>query len=306
MIVIGESIHIISRQVRAAIDNRDKAFMQDLALRQVESGAHWLDLNIGPQKKTGAETKTWLVNIIQEVTAVPLALDTTNVEAIEAGLKACNKPALINSTDATSERLNALMPLVAKYNANIIALTLGSNGLPSTVDSRLALVLEQILPAVAQYNVSFDHIFLDPLVLTVNGNQEQAMQAVEAIRYFKQACEPPPMTICGLSNISNGAPAQIRSLINRVFLTMMLGAGLDSAIINCLDDALMKTLHVIDSSDKSTPKSRLYLSLCNSYITGEQFDISTVDMDNSELRDIARTTQILQNQLLYAHSYLNT
>jgi 5-methyltetrahydrofolate corrinoid/iron sulfur protein methyltransferase len=306
VIAIGESIHIISRQVRAAIDNRDKAFMQDLALKQVESGAHWLDLNIGPQKKTGTETMTWLVNIIQKVTDVPLVLDTTNVAAIEAGLKACNKPALINSTDATPERLNALMPLAANYNANIIALTLDSGGLPNSVDSRLALVLERILPAAAQYNMPFDHVFLDPLVLAVNGNQEQAMQAIEATRYFKQVCEPPPMTTCGLSNISNGAPEEIRPLINRVFLTMMLGAGLDSAIMNCLDDELMETLRIIESADKSTPEAKLYFSLYNSYLIGEQFDTSTVDRDDSELRDIARTIQILQNQLLYAHSYLNT
>jgi 5-methyltetrahydrofolate corrinoid/iron sulfur protein methyltransferase len=292
--------------VRAAIDNRDKAFMQDLALKQVESGAHWLDLNIGPQKKTGTETMTWLVNIIQKVTDVPLVLDTTNVAAIEAGLKACNKPALINSTDATPERLNALMPLAANYNANIIALTLDSGGLPNSVDSRLALVLERILPAAAQYNMPFDHVFLDPLVLAVNGNQEQAMQAIEATRYFKQVCEPPPMTTCGLSNISNGAPEEIRPLINRVFLTMMLGAGLDSAIMNCLDDELMETLRIIESADKSTPEAKLYFSLYNSYLIGEQFDTSTVDRDDSELRDIARTIQILQNQLLYAHSYLNT
>lgn len=306
MIAIGESIHIVSRQVKAAIDNRDKAFVQDLALRQVNCGAHWLDLNIGPKKKNGAETMTWLVNTIQEVTDVPLVLDTTNVEAIEAGLKACNKPPLINSTDATSERLNTLMPLAAHYNANIIALTLSSGGLPSSVDSRLALVLEQILPAAARYNVTSDHIFLDPLVLTVKSNQEQAMQAVEAVRYFKQICEPPPMTICGLSNISNGAPIGIRSLINRVFLIMMLGAGLDSAIMNCLDDELMKTVCIIDSADSSTPQARLYLSLYNSYLVGEQFDINRVDTAAPEQRDIARTIQVLQNQLLYAHSYLNT
>ena len=305
MIVIGESIHIISRQVRAAIDNRDKSFVQDLALRQVEGGAHRIDLNIGPQKKAGAQVMTWLVNTVQEVTDIPLVLDTTNVEAIEAGLRACNKPALINSTDATPERLNTLMPLAANYNANIIGLTLSSGGLPSTVDARLALALEQILPTAARYNVPSDHVFLDPLVLTVNGNQEQATQAIEAIRYFKQACEPPPMTTCGLSNISNGTPEEIRPLINRVFLTMMLGAGLDSAIMNCLDDELMKTLCVIDSGDESTPEAKLYLDLYNSYVAGEQFDISTVDMGNPDLRDIARTVQILQNQLLYAHSYLN-
>jgi len=306
MIVIGESIHIISRQVRTAIDNRDKTFIQDLALQQVKSGAHWLDLNIGPQKKSGAETMTWLVNTVQEVTDAPLALDTTNLEAIEAGLKACNKTALINSTDATLKRLETLMPLAAEYDANIIALTLDSGGLPSSVDARLALILEQILPAAAQYNVPFDHIFLDPLVLTVNGNQEQATQAIEAIRYFKQVCQPSPMTTCGLSNISNGAPEETRPLINRVFLTMMLGAGLDSAIMNSLDGELMETLRIIESGDKSTPKAKLCLDLYNAYAAGEQFDVSTVNREDAALRDIVKTIQILQNQLLYAHSYLST
>ena len=87
---------------------------------------------------------------------------------------------------------------------------------------------------------------------------------------------------------------------------MMLGAGLDSAIMNCLDDRLMETLRIIDSGDEATPEARLYLSLYNSYAMGEQFDASTVDMDNPELRNIPTMTQILQDQLLYAHSYLNT
>lgn len=305
MIVIGESIQIISRQVKAAIESRDKALIQELALRQIKNGANWLDLNIGPQKKAGAEIMTWIVNTVQEVTGAPLSLDTTNTEAMEAGLKACHKTALINSTDATPERLNALMPLAAKYNANIIALTLGSGGLPGTTDARLALVLEQILPAAAQHNVPFDHLFLDPLVLTVNGNQEQATQTIEAIRYFKQICEPPPMTTCGLSNISSGAPPDIRPLINRVFLTMMLGAGLDSAIMNPLDSELMETLRIIDSGDKSTPEAKLYFDLYSAYAAGEQFDTSKINWADPELRDIGRTIQVLQNELLYAHGYLS-
>jgi len=306
MIVIGESIHIISRQVRAAIENRDKSFIQDLALRQVENGANLLDLNIGPQKKAGAEVMTWVVKAVQEVTDIPLALDTTNTEAMEAGLKACNKTALINSTDATPERLNTLMPLAAKYNANIIALTLGSGGLPATVDDRLALILEQILPAAAHHNVPFDHLFLDPLTLSVNSNQEQAMETIEAIRYFKQICEPPPRTTCGLSNISSGAPLEIRPLINRIFLIMVLGAGLDSAIINSLDSKLMDTLHIINSGDKTTPEAELYTELYNAYATGEQLNTGKNKRDDPGLRDIVRTIQMLQNELLYAHSYLST
>lgn len=306
MIVIGESIQIISRQVRAAISSRDKALIHELALGQIKNGANWLDLNIGPQKKAGAEIMTWIVNTVQEVTDTPLSLDTTNTEAMEAGLEACHTAALINSTDATPERLNALVPLAAKYNISIIALTLGSGGLPGTTDARLGLVLEQILPAAAHHNVPFDHLFLDPLVLTVNGNQEQATQTIEAIRYFKQICEPPPMTTCGLSNISSGVPPEIRPLINRVFLIMMLGAGLDSAIMNPLDSELRETLRIIDSGDKSTPKAILYLDLYSAYAAAEQFDTSKINWADPELRDIGRTIQVLQNELLYAHGYLNT
>jgi len=306
MIVIGESIQIISRQVRAAIENRDKSFIQDLTLHQVENGADLLDLNIGPQKKAGAEVMTWVVKAVQEVTDIPLALDTTNTEAMEAGLKSCNKTALINSTDATPERLNTLMPLAAKYNANIIALTLGAGGLPATVDDRLALILEQILPAAAHHNVPFDHLFLDPLTLSVNSNQEQAMETIEAIRYFKQICEPPPRTTCGLSNISSGAPLEIRPLINRIFLIMVLGAGLDSAIINSLDSKLMDTLHIINSGDKTTPEAELYTELYNAYAAGEQLNTGKNKRDDPGLRDIVRTIQMLQNELLYAHSYLST
>jgi len=180
------------------------------------------------------------------------------------------------------------------------------NTVQEVTDVPLALVLEQILPAATRYNVPFDHLFLDPLVLTINGNQAQAMETIEATRYLKQICEPSPMTTCGLSNISSGAPQEIRPLINRVFLAMMIGAGLDSAIMNSRDRELMKTLRIIDSSDKSTRKAMLYLGLYNAYAAGEQFDTSTINKNNPELRDIGRTIQVLQNELLYAHGYLST
>ena len=306
MIVIGERLHIASPAVSAAIESRHKTPLQQLALQQVENGANWLEINTGPRKKGGAEIMTWLVDAIQEVTDVPLVLDTTNIEAMEAGLAACRGASLINSTDATPERLSALMPLAARYNTSIIALTLGIEGLPDTVDARLSLVLEQILPAATRYHVPSDRLFLDPLVLPISSSQKQAMETVEATRYFKQVCEPPPMTTCGLSNISGGAPQEIRPLINRVFLAMMLGAGLDSAIMNPMDKELMHTLHIIDSGDKSTPAAELYLELYNAYAASEKFDTSTINKDDPELRDIARTIQVLQDELLYADGYLST
>ena len=171
---IGESIHIISQDVRTAVENRDKAFIQKLAKQQVDKGANYLDLNIGPQKKAGAEVMPWMVEAVQEITDVPLSLDTTNSVAMEAGLKVCKKKALINSTDSTPERLDALMPMAAQYNANIICLTLAKGGLPTTADARIELASECIFPKAEELNVPNESLFLDPLVLTVNGNQDQA------------------------------------------------------------------------------------------------------------------------------------
>jgi 5-methyltetrahydrofolate corrinoid/iron sulfur protein methyltransferase len=304
MIVIGESIHVLSNRVKEAIANRDAAFIQDLAKEQVEKGAQWLDLNIGPQKKEGVEVMTWMVNTIQEVVDVPLSLDTTNAAAIEAGLRLCRQGALINSTDATAERLSTMMPLAAEYGANIVALTLGASGLPTTADARISLAVESIIPAAMEYGVPMERIYFDPLVLTVNGNQDQAQATIEAVRFFRQMSDPPPKTTCGLSNISNGAPKEMRSLINRVFLVMMMGAGLDTAIMDPLDNEIMEVLRIVQSRDTSTPLGRLYVALYDSYAEGVPFDTSKGDPSDPAQRDVLKTIDMLENKFIYAHSYL--
>ena len=113
--IIGESIFIMNRHVSRAVERREKAHIQELALKQVEAGADYLDLNIGPQRRTGPEVMTWMVETIQEVTDTPLSLDTANTAAIEAGLKICKQTPIINSTDSSDARLNAMMPLAVYW-----------------------------------------------------------------------------------------------------------------------------------------------------------------------------------------------
>jgi len=304
LIAIGECIHIISKDVKAAVESRDKAFIQNLAKLQAAKGADYLDLNIGPQKKLGHEVMPWMVQTIQEVVDLPLSLDTSNAAAIEAGLKVVKKTPLINSTDATEERLSAMMPLAAKYNANIIALTLAKGGIPTTADARVELATERTFTAAAQYGVPIENIWLDPLVLTVNGNQDQAQQTINAVRFFKQLADPPPKTTCGLSNVSNQCPPELRPLLNRVFMIMMAGAGLDSAILDPLDKETMEAVRILDTRDDSTPKGKLYLGIYDAYAAMEQFDTSQVDMSDPVLSNIAKTVNIMQNKTLYAHGYL--
>jgi 5-methyltetrahydrofolate corrinoid/iron sulfur protein methyltransferase len=304
MIAIGECIHIISKDVKTAVENRDKSFIQNLAKKQADKGANYIDLNIGPQKKAGHEVMPWMVQAIQEVVDLPLSLDTSNAAAIEAGLKVCKRKALINSTDATEERMSAMMPLAAKYNANLIALTLAKGGIPTSADARVELATERIFTAAEKFGVPIENLWLDPLVLTVNGNQDQAQQTINAVRFFKQLADPPPKTTCGLSNVSNQCPAELRHLLNRVFLVMMAGAGLDSAILDPLDHETMEAIRIIDKRDDSTPKCKLYLGIYDAYAAMEQYDTSQVDMSDPELKDIAKTVNIMQNKTLYAHGYL--
>ena len=176
------------------------------------------------------------------------------------------------------------MPLAAKYNAAIIALTLAATGLPTTADARIQLASECIFPACERYGLPMEDLYLDPLVLTVNGNQDQAQATIEAVRFFRQMTDPPPKTVCGLSNISNGAPNELRPLINRAFLLMMMGAGLDSAIMDTLDAETMEALRVVEARDTSTLRGRLHLAIYDAYCRGESFDPSGFDPQDPQAR----------------------
>jgi len=306
MLIIGENIHIISPRVRNAISNRDSATIQQLAKAQVEKGAQFLDLNIGPQRRQGVEVMSWLVPAIQEVVDVGLSFDTTNLQAIETGLKLAKRQAMINSTSAEPERLEKVPPLAAEYNAKLIALMMGKGGIPVTAEERVAIAIEQLVPRAMELGIPMENLYLDPLVLTVNGCQEYCPHAVEAVRYVKQGMDPAPMTVCGLSNVSNNVPDENRSLINRVYLVKLMAAGLDSAIADPLDDELREVIRIIEERDDSTPVGALLLTLYDRTAAMEELEPSDVDMSDPDQADIWKTVQILENKVIFTESYLRT
>jgi 5-methyltetrahydrofolate corrinoid/iron sulfur protein methyltransferase len=302
--VIGENIHIISPKVKEAFEKQDGKFIQGMALKQVKHGAHVLDLNIGPQRKRGVEVMEWIVDAVQAVTDTPLSLDTTNAAAIEAGLKKAKRQAMINSTSADPERLESTMPLAANYNAKIIALTMGKTGIPTTADARVAMAMEVLIPKAMELGVPMSNLYLDPLVLTVNGTQEHAPETLNAVRFFKQLADPPPMSVVGLSNISNSVPNEGRSLINRTFLVMLMAAGLDAAIADPLDKKQNEFIRIVEGRDTSTGLGNLLLTLYDKTAAMEQLEPSDVDMKDPDQVDVWKTVQILYNKVIYAHSYL--
>lgn len=303
MLIIGENITIGTEEVQEAIAERDAETIQRKAVSQVEHGAGVLDLNIGPQKRHGVEVMGWIVDAVQEVVDVPLCLDTTNAAALEAGLKRCEKQAMINSTSAEPERLENIMPLAAKYNAKVIALTMEKT-IPATTEGRAELAMEVLIPKAMELGIPMEDLYLDPLVLTVQGMQDYAPQTLEALRYFKQMADPPPMTVVGLSNISNDVPWEQRSLINRTYLVMLMAAGLDSAIANPLDEKQNEFIRIVEERDTSTPVGELLVNLYDATAAMEELDPALVDMDDPDQVAIWKTVQILENKVIYAHGYL--
>jgi 5-methyltetrahydrofolate corrinoid/iron sulfur protein methyltransferase len=307
MLIIGENIQIISTLVKNAVNNRDAKPLQDLARKQVEMGAGMIDLNIGRRKKDGTEVMPWMVDIIHEaVPGTALSLDTTNAAAVEAGLKRCKElgvEAMINSASADPERLEAMMPLAAEYDCKIIALTMAAN-IPATADGRVELAMNVIVPKAMELGIPMEHLYLDPLAMTVNGMQDHALETINAVRMFKMMLDPPPMTTIGLSNVSNTTPHEGRSLINRIFLVMLLATGLDSAIADPLDERQNEVLRIIEQRDDSTPVGKLLLTLYDKTAAMESLEPDDVDMDDADQVAIFKTVRILENKTIYAYSYL--
>lgn len=309
MYIIGENIQILAPRIKAAIADRDSSYVRELAQKQVENGANMLDLNIGPRKRDGIEVMQWMVEeVYDQVGPVPLSLDTTNSAAIEAGLKKCRElgiEAMINSTSADPDRLNTTMPMAAEYGSKIIALAMDKN-IPPTADGRVALAMEVIIPKAEELGMPIENVYLDPLVLTVNGCQEHGPETLNAIRSFKMLWDPSPMTTIGLSNISNSVPHENRSLINRTYLVMLLACALDSAIADPSDEAQNEVIRIVEERDDSTGAGKAFLALYDSVAAMEEFTPDHVDLSDPEQEKIYKTVRILENQVIYAHGYLAT
>ena len=239
VVIIGELINGMYKDVGRAIVNKEADIIQHLAVDQVMAGASVLDVNTGPYSKNPKEDMKWLVESIQTVADVSLALDSTKPDVIEEGLKLVKKRAIINSTSADEDKMTKIFDLAKRYNAQVIGLAMDKSGVPNSKEKRLELAAAIVAKAI-EYGISTDDLYLDPIVLPVNVAQAQGSEVLESIREFRLLCDPAPQTTVGLSNVSQGT--KVRSLINRTFLTMAVANGLTSAILDPLDKDLMDAL----------------------------------------------------------------
>jgi 5-methyltetrahydrofolate corrinoid/iron sulfur protein methyltransferase len=239
MLVIGERINGMFRDVRQAIQRQDKAIIQDLARRQVEAGAQALDVNVGTASAEPVEAMLWLVEAIQEAVDARLCIDSAKTEVFEPALEACKERPIINSTTGAQERLDSFLPLAKKYGADLIALTIDEAGVPSTTEARVEIAM-RILVTAMEYDLSPDMLYIDPVVLPISAAQDQPARVLEAIGQFRQLASPPPHVVVGLSNISQNTIQ--RPLINRTLLVMAMAHGLDAAVMDPLDTEMMDAM----------------------------------------------------------------
>ena len=239
MFIIGELINGMYSNIAAAIRERNKKEIQNCALNQIACGADALDINCGPASRQPLVDMPWLVETIQEVTKVPLCLDSSNPIVIAEALKVSRNKTIINSTTADEEKLEALIPLAKTYKSKLIGITISSKGIPRNKDQRLELAAA-IVDNCLKQGFCVEDLYLDPILLPVNVAQPQMLDILESVAEFKIISEPGPKTTLGLSNVSQGT--HLRSLINRTFLTMAVAYGLDSAILDPKDKTLIDTL----------------------------------------------------------------
>ncbi|MBW2608782.1 MAG: dihydropteroate synthase [Deltaproteobacteria bacterium] len=292
MLLIGENLNVISRVIGKAFKEMDPGPIAQEAKLQQEKGMDWIDINLGPARKGGPELMEFVVKTVQEEIgdSIPLCLDTSNIEAMEAGLAVHKGKAIINSIMCRPERYEKMIPLAVKYQACMIALMWGPDGLPRDENERGALAAELIY-AANEAGVPNEDIFVDGIVTPVNIQQPQLLSLL-AFQEMLQDMFPGVKSTCGLSNISNGPPEDLRSILNTTYLVMLERKGMYSCIADAYDDALI----AVAGGERSD-----IVDLIHKVMDEEGPDIGSL---SKELQDYVKTAKVILGHSLYSDSWL--
>jgi len=293
MIIIGENIHVIAKDVSQAIRERNAKVIQGLAREQTQTGADYIDLNVGPMKKDTEETMKWLVNCVQEVTDLRLSIDTMNPVAMEAGLKFCKKRPLVNSASGKTDSKAQMLPLAKKYNCDVVISVMTDKGMPPEVETKIESIMETVSYA-NDLGIPNEDCWVDPIILPVSTAGEGQKIAVGNLEFIKilQDVLPGVKSTVGLSNVSNGVPAHLRPILNRTYLVMLGRNGLYSAIADPLDEELMALI----KGEIPNITDLIYRTM-----DGEEIDLSPLPQ-----KEVAyvKTVKVLMAQSLYSDAWL--
>jgi 5-methyltetrahydrofolate corrinoid/iron sulfur protein methyltransferase len=299
MILFGESLNVISTIIGKEFKEADPAKrnpepIQKEVVKQKELGMDYIDINLGPAKKFGTELMPWVVNVVQEaVPGMPLLLDSSNIDAIEAGLKVlkpADQPHIINSIMARPERYEKMVPLAVEYDVDFVALLWGPDGLPRDENERAALAVE-LLYFANEAGIANERMWVDGLVTPVNIQQQQLMSLLN-FQMMLEDIAPGVKSTCGLSNISNGPPEHLRGILNQTYMVMLEKYGMKSVIADPLDK--------LETSIAKGERQDI-VDLIYGMMDGDQPDIASLD---KEMQDYAKTYRVIMGETLYSDSWL--
>jgi len=288
MILIGENINIMSKTIGPALRERNGGPIQELAKAETEAGMDYLDLNVGPARKAGDEMMGWAVKTVQQVTNLPLSLDTTNTVAMGAGLKVHKGKALINSISVA--RADEELPLAKQYGANMIGLLWGREGMPRDSAERAVIAVELIYRA-NEIGIPNENIWIDPIATPVSVEINQVKACLEFMSMLKDFA-PGCKSVVGLSNISNGTPNELRPYLNRTYLMMLMKYGLEAAIVDAFDTELIEI---------ARGKKPELVNLVHRVMDGEKPALSSLGEEQAKY---VKTVRVLTGESLYSHSWL--
>lgn len=243
MIIIGEKLNGFIPSVGKAIRARDEAFLIDLAKRQEEAGADYLDVCAAVDSEAEAETLLWLARLAESASTLPLCIDSPNPDVLSAVLPQCKRAGIVNSVSMESGKIETIFPLIADSDWKVIALTCSNSGVPESAEGRLDL-FEQIRAKAAEYGIAENRLLIDPIVHTLS-TDAQSLATFSACAKEIRSRSKSAHVVSGLSNISFGLPA--RPVINHAFLVLAMYAGMDAAIMDVLDREMVGLLHATNA-----------------------------------------------------------
>jgi 5-methyltetrahydrofolate corrinoid/iron sulfur protein methyltransferase len=291
MQLIGENINIMSEALGPAFESKNAEIIKETAAAEVKAGMDVLDINIGPARKGGAELMGWVVGAVESAADKMLSLDTTNLDALEAGLKISKNKILMNSVSLQTSRLERGLEMAQKYNADLIGLLWSNEGMPRDVNERAMHTVNFVYKA-NEMGIPNERIWIDPIVSPVSVEINQVKSCVEFMAMLPEIA-PGCKSTAGISNVSNGAPAELRCWLNRTYLVMLMRYGLYSGIVDAFDADLVAI---------ARGKRPDIVDLVHRMMDGEKPNIVSLP---KEMQNYVRTALVLTGASLYSNSWLD-
>jgi 5-methyltetrahydrofolate--homocysteine methyltransferase len=243
MIIIGEKINGSIPKTGAAIAEKNEHFIRNLAKKQAKARANYIDVcaSVSPEKEP--ETLKWLVDLVQSETDVPICLDSPNAGIFAGAMKFCKRPGMINSISMEGDKIEKVFPVIAGTEWNCVALLCDNTGIPHSAEQRIG-VFKEILKKAEEYNIDPGRLYVDPIVEMLASSEDGIANIIETITEVKKICPKVHIT-SGASNISFQLP--MRKFINRSFIILCMGAGMDSAIIDPTNEDMLALIYAAEA-----------------------------------------------------------